>query len=97
MGREGKRDTPVTRIDYQRARQRDKAPKQRSTGPKLARKDRQQILSAFVAKHGLACFKCATKTAEWAKTGTTNGRNWAICLPCVKKQPRVEGQGQTRS
>ena len=51
-----------------------------------AKVERQLQLSAFVLEHGVSCFKCGTRLNQWAKTGITNGRAWAICVPCVRKK-----------
>jgi len=50
-----------------------------------AKTERQLRLKAFVQDHGITCFKCNLATGDWAKTGVTNGRPWAICLSCVKR------------
>lgn len=72
----------MTKLDWQKARER------RSNGRAKRHKTdtalRQQALTTFVAKHSLACFKCGTQTAEWAKTGISKHSPWAICTPCVK-------------
>lgn len=53
---------------------------------KAARLERKVHLDAFATKHELSCFKCGSSFNEWAKTGITNGRAWAICLPCVRSK-----------
>ena len=50
---------------------------------KSARLERQFHLKKFAALHDLACFSCGSSMNDWAKTGTTNGRHWAICQPCI--------------
>ena len=47
---------------------------------------RQQEMAAFVQQHNLKCFLCKSGIIDWAKTGTTNGRHWAICILCVRKR-----------
>lgn len=58
-----------------------------------AKIERQLHLGAFVERHGIACFKCRSRLNDWAKTGITNGRPWAICQPCVQKKRRPPAKG----
>jgi hypothetical protein len=44
---------------------------------------RQTAMVAYVDQHELACFKCVTRKAEWAKTGRSRRGRWAICVDCV--------------
>jgi hypothetical protein len=53
---------------------------------RLGQSPRQKALDAFVAKHDLACFKCKTRKAEWAKTGHGARGPWAICAKCVRRR-----------
>jgi hypothetical protein len=46
--------------------------------------DRAVALADFAAKHELACFTCGSRSNEWAKTGWSKRRPWAICVPCVR-------------
>ena len=48
---------------------------------------RQAEMQEFVLSHRLACFKCGSMFNAWAKTGTSNGRQWAICVRCVREKP----------
>ena len=48
--------------------------------------ERQMRLQAFVAQHGIVCFKCGRPAEEWAKTGMHGQRPWAICLLCVRQK-----------
>jgi hypothetical protein len=74
----------VTKLDWSKAKAKP-APKSfdyRSAG--IGRSPRQKALDAYVARHGLACFKCGTRKAEWAKTGRSKRGPWAICAKCVR-------------
>jgi hypothetical protein len=46
----------------------------------------QQRRQDFVQKHGLKCFKCGSGFNDWARCGKTNGRAWAICVPCIRSK-----------
>lgn len=49
-----------------------------------ARDAKQAGMAAFVLEHGISCFKCQSGMNDWASTGTTNRRAWAICVRCVR-------------
>lgn len=51
-----------------------------------ARVERQLRMKAFVSQHGITCFKCGTAHHDWAKTGMSGRRPWAICLQCVRSK-----------
>jgi hypothetical protein len=71
----------MTKLDWNKAK-----PKQASE-PRDNRKaamTRQAAMAEYVSKHDLACFKCGTRRAEWAKTGRGKHGPWAICVNCVR-------------
>jgi len=66
----------------------DKAERKPSSKPRDNRKTaalRQTAMAEYVATHGLACFRCGAREAEWAKTGRSGRGPWAICVNCVRR------------
>ncbi len=75
----------MAKLDWQKAREREAARNFGAAGkprPETNAK-RQAALAEFVRKHELRCFKCGGEKAEWAKTGISKRRAWAICTQCV--------------
>jgi hypothetical protein len=70
----------VTRLDWSKAKPKP-TPEPRDN--RKATAHRQAAMAAYVAKHELACFKCGTRKAEWAKIGRSRLGLWAICVNCV--------------
>lgn len=86
----------MARLDFEKAKRRAAVPREpRDTAQ--GRGARQAALAAFVAEHGLSCFKCGAESAEWAKTGISERGPWAICVPCVSSgsEAHLETTGAT--
>lgn len=78
----------MSRLDWEKARERERAQEAKAEsapGPDAARRRslRQTAMAEFVTKHNLRCFKCGADRAEWAKTGISKSRPWAICVECA--------------
>jgi len=83
--------SPMAKVDWQRARDRDLARKAANASPPdpptaRRRAGQQDALAAFVERHQLLCFKCGVEKAEWAKTGVSKRGPWAICTSCVAER-----------
>lgn len=74
----------MTRLDYGKAKARDRSRAAAHAGRKRSDNDlRQTAYLNFVARHKIACFKCGTTAAAWAKVGTSRRGPWAICTTCT--------------
>jgi hypothetical protein len=71
----------VTKLDWRKAKPKP-APEPREN--RRAAKLRQTAMAEFDARHDLACFKCGTREAEWARTGVSRRGPWTICVDCVR-------------
>lgn len=71
----------MTKIDWEKA---EPKPPQQPRDNRKAAMHRQDAMADYVVKHDLACFKCGTREAEWAKTGRSGRGPWAICVDCAR-------------
>lgn len=53
----------------------------------------KQLLQAFVAKHSIECFSCASH-GPLAKTGINKRGPWVICVPCVARRPSEKNESE---
>jgi hypothetical protein len=69
----------VTKFDWEKPKP---APEPREN--RRAAVMRRTAMADYVVEHDLACFKCGTRQAEWAKIGRSGRGPWAICVNCVR-------------
>ncbi len=50
------------------------------------KKERQDVMTAFVSAHSIGCFKCGATSTDWAKTGSSLRGPWCLCLNCVRNR-----------
>jgi len=88
----------VTRLEWERARERDSAHDARQANPACSATTRRLAKPKppsprFVKEHGLRCSKCGIEKAEWAKTGISQRGAWAICVACASEHvPRCRSR-----
>lgn len=80
----------MTKLDWEKAKRRDLAPKKRRYPRRYPTKGpcRALVLNSFVKKHHLVCFVCDTDPGVWGKTGISARGPWAICLACAEQSKK---------
>jgi hypothetical protein len=83
----------MTRLNWEKARQRDVARTENKVRRRLTGEQRRvkkygewgAAIAAFALKHGIGCFVCTDKKpVQWAKSGWNRKGPWVLCLHCVK-------------